>query len=864
MDNCEFKVQIIRRHLYNPNKLYVKGFYLSDVSEKSKVKFILDDTELNYVEEKISEFEIKNRYINEIENVVAGSEFWIDMPDLDKYNWFKVVLEDNNKEELKLPIDILLEMLTKSNYSIDFKFKEEDRLVVKGWTIHNHDVQFKLYDSNKKEIEAKAEFYNNDSVALAYPEINSKSKVTGFSISFDKNCTRYVQFVIKDGGNEASVLLDTNLEFDGNRSLIARFENSIKTKGIKGTVKAIFKRLSHPIKLFKSICRKLGITKVYHTIKSKIEIKQRYINETKLLKKNYPDLYKEYPNAARKLLCLSELDSIYDKKKVDETGDVKFSILVPLFNTPVQFLNEMIESVQIQTYNNWELCLADGSDDKHSYVKDIVKVYQSKDNRILYKKLDKNYGISGNTNECIKMASGDFIALFDHDDFLHPNVLKKCYEVIKSENADFVYTDEATFQIDLNNVITYHFKPDYAPDNLKANNYICHFSTFSRELLDKAGWYDSKYDGSQDHDLILRLTENAKKVSHIQEVLYFWRSHPGSVAEDINSKTYAIDAGKRAVHDCIERSGMSAAVESSKAFPTIYRIKYELTEKPLISIVIPNCNHKEDLKRCIESVLNKSTYKNYEILIIENNSTDEEIFEYYKEIETASNINVLKWDKPFNYSAINNFAVRYAKGDYLLFLNNDIEVITPEWIEELLMYGQRTDVAAVGAKLYYPDNTIQHAGIILGMGAHRVAGHCHYKCERNNLGYMGRLYYAQNMSAVTAACMLMRKSIFEEVGGFDEEFVIAYNDIDLCVKALNKGYTNIFTPHAELYHYESATRGLEDTPEKQERFMYEVNKFKDKWYDVLKQGDRYFNKNFSLDSSWFEVEENNLFRDIRR
>lgn len=534
--------------------------------------------------------------------------------------------------------------------------------------------------------------------------------------------------------------------------------------------------------------------------------------------------------------------------------DIKFSILVPLYNTPERFLREMIESVQYQSYENWELCLADGSDDEHGEVGRICSEYCKNDSRIKYKKLEKNMGISGNTNACIDMASGDYIALFDHDDYLHPSVLYEDMKAICEHNADYVYTDEATFEgTNIFNIITKHCKPDFAIDNLRANNYICHFSVFKSELLEKAGRFRSEYDGSQDHDLILRLTDKAQKVFHIRKILYYWRSHPASVAADINAKTYAIDAAKRAVESHLNGAGIKAEVESSKAFPTIFRLKYELKEEPKVSILIPNKDHKGDLKKCVESILNKSTYKNYQIIIIENNSIKDETFDYYKELEKNDKIKVVTYEGDFNYSKINNYGEKFADGEYIILLNNDTEVISPEWIEELLMYGQRKDVAVVGAKLYYADDTIQHAGIVIGLGADRAAGHTHYGVDRENVGYMGRLYYAQDVSAVTGACMLVKKSIFDELGGLDEEFSVAFNDVDFCLKAREKGYLNIFNPYCELYHYESKSRGFEDTKSKKKRFKQEVELFRSKWKKVIDEGDPYYNPNFSLDRSDFYI-----------
>ena len=546
-----------------------------------------------------------------------------------------------------------------------------------------------------------------------------------------------------------------------------------------------------------------------------------------------------------------------EAKKQRETvfeNKVKFSILVPLYNTPEKFLTDMLDSVKYQTYENWELCLADGSDHEHAYVGEICKKYAKEDERIVYHVLDHNYGISGNTNECLKLATGDYIGLFDHDDILHPATLFEYTKAINETGADYIYCDEITFEGDsIDHMIVLHFKPDFAIDNLRGNNYICHFSAFSRELLDETGLFRSEYDGSQDHDMILRLTTKAEKVCHVPKALYYWRSHTASVAQDINAKTYAIDAAKRAVHDHIQAVyGMDAKVESTRAFPTIFRIRYPILEKPLISIVIPNKDHMEDLSRCVESIVNKSTYPNYEIIVVENNSETKEIFDYYKALEHNERIRIVKYEGDFNYSRINNFGVSFANGKYVLLLNNDMKIITREWMEELLMYAQRPDVAAVGGKLYYADNSIQHAGIVIGLGAHRAAGHTHYKDDKMHLGYMGRLCYAQDVTAVTGACLLVEKEQYDEVGGLDETFSVAFNDVDFCLKLRKAGYLNVFTPFCELFHYESKTRGMEEG-EKLKRFQNEVALFREKWKAELEAGDPYFNPNFSLDYSDYTI-----------
>lgn len=569
---------------------------------------------------------------------------------------------------------------------------------------------------------------------------------------------------------------------------------------------------------------------------------------------------KSFPDEERRR---EEENTVFD-------NPVKISILVPLYNTPEQFLKEMIDSVLNQTYSNWELCLADGSDDAHDYVETIVKSYQVKDKkdaeekginnaRILYKKLEKNEGISGNTNQCLSLATGEYIGLFDHDDILHPSALYEYLKVINEQDADYIYCDETTFKSgDINKMLTMHFKPDYAIDNLRANNYICHFSVFKKTLLEGDELFRTAFDGSQDHDMILRLTDKAQNIVHVPRLLYYWRCHEASVASNIEAKPYAINAAKEAVADHLRRHGYDHfKITSTRAFETIFKIRYEIIGTPKISIIIPNKDHVEDLRRCIGSILEKSTYDNYEIIVVENNSKEDETFAYYKQIGENDKITVVTYrpaeGETFNYSKVNNYGVAMSTGEYILLLNNDTEVITVNWLEELLMYAQRNDVACVGAKLYYPNKTIQHAGVVIGLGAHRTAGHSHYMQHRDNLGYMGRLCYTQDVSAVTGACLLVKRKCYDEVGGLGEDFAISLNDVDFCLKLRDKGYLNVFTPFAELFHYESASRGSDMQGDNAERYNKESEYFRKKWADVLKQGDPYYNPNFSLDRSDFAL-----------
>ena len=532
----------------------------------------------------------------------------------------------------------------------------------------------------------------------------------------------------------------------------------------------------------------------------------------------------------------------------------KISIVVPLYNTPLNFLEELLDSVVNQTYRNWELCCVDAGQD--TAVGQHVQARAKADPRIRYQKLTENEGIAGNTNHGFELATGDYIALLDHDDILHPCALWYTAQAIVEQGADFVYTDEATFEGKVENVVLYHFKPDFMLDNLRSNNYICHLTTFSKVLMEQAGGGErAEYNGSQDYDLFLRLTEKAQKIAHIPHALYYWRSSPNSTASDISAKTYCIDAGIAALKAHYARCGVAVDdVTLIPGTPGYYKTDYTMAHPGRVSILIPTCDHIRDLETCVESIYARTTYPDFEILLIENNSKEEQTFRSYERMrkEHPDTLKVLTWQgKGFNYSALNNFGARYATGEYLLLLNNDTEVITPGWLEEMVMYAQQKRVGCVGAKLLYPDDTIQHAGVGFGIGG--VAGHLHKYFPATSDGSMGRLNYVQDVYGDTAACLLIRKEIYDEVHGLDESYAVAFNDVDFCVRVREAGYTNVFTPFAQLYHYESKSRGMEDNPEKQKRFQGEVLRFQARWGDLLAKGDPCTNPNFDIQREDFSL-----------
>lgn len=517
------------------------------------------------------------------------------------------------------------------------------------------------------------------------------------------------------------------------------------------------------------------------------------------------------------------------------------SILVPVYNTPEEFLKQMIQSVRKQTYGSWELCIANANPENKK-VADILRIAASRDSRIKVTDIPENEGIAQNTNAALKIASGDYVGLLDHDDLLTPDAL---FEVVRAINEnkkpEVLYSDEDKVTTDLTEHFQPHMKPDFNKDLLRSNNYITHFFVASRRLLEEIGGFRGEFNGAQDYDLILRCTEKGKGIVHIPRILYHWRVHKASTADNPASKMYAFDAGKRAIEEHLKRCGESGVVEHTRDLG-FYRVKYQVQGTPLVSIIIPNKDQREVLDQCLNSI-RKSSYQNYEVIIVENNSTEKETFQYYKKIESEK-VRVIYWEGEFNYSAINNFGVKHARGDYLLLLNNDVEVITPDWLEEMIGNCQRKDVGVVGAKLYYPDDTIQHAGIVIGIGG--VAGAVFVGMPGVYSGYLHKASIQQNLSAVTAACMMVKRSVYEKLHGLEETLKVAFNDVDFCLRVCENGYLVVYDPNVELYHYESKSRGSEDTKAKVRRFQNEIEYMRSHWLNLLKSGDPMYNPNLTL------------------
>ncbi|WP_435548185.1 glycosyltransferase family 2 protein [Desulfobacterium sp. N47] len=562
-------------------------------------------------------------------------------------------------------------------------------------------------------------------------------------------------------------------------------------------------------------------------------------------------------NFIRKNTAPITVSSLFDqqhstnRKSVGLAGDPsytpKISIITPLYNTKEKYLREMLESVISQTYSNWELCLADGSDQESlQKLSSIVDSYTSKDARIKYKALSGNGGIAANTIEAFMLSSGEYILLLDHDDLLDYDALLELRNATEqNRDVDFIYSDRSVFSDETNKILAFHYLPGFSPDYLRSCNYASHLNAFSRYIINQVGFEQSGYEGSQDYEFELRVIEKARKIVHIPKVLYHCRACVGSVALYPESKMYAYEAGRKAIEQHIYRIGYPGKVDFIKETFS-YRIHYEIGN-PLISIIIPNMDHLAELSKCIDSILLKTTYQNFEIIVIENNSKSTEIFDYYKKISANHRIKILNYpinNYTFNFSAINNWAVAHTQAEYVLLLNNDTEVISPNWLEEMLMFAQRRDVGAVGAKLYYPNNTNQHTGLFLGLQGHIASCYDHGK-NRFESGYMHKLTMPQNYSAVTAACLMVKRSDYLCVKGLDEDvFKVGLNDIDFCLKLIELGKINVVTPFSELYHFESASRGSDTQGNNRVRYNAECEAFRIKWGKYFEFCDKYDNPNF--------------------
>lgn len=806
-----FEVVKERFHLSDKTQYIIQGHW----PKKATMEAYLDNKKL-----KVS--------VKETENVSALERFkdpesmegvqvtaTIQVPE-DLSSYHKLVIYEKFADKKQTWFSITARELDKKRDKPQVYFEEEKveqgAVRIRGWAIASKPVTIRIFDASKQPVAAEIQRTDRVDVTQMFEEAVDPGK-TGF-FSEITNVSGKCLYVVFYAGEKKTV-------------------HVVPLRKADILIKKIDKYVEKGIRYWKS----QGVTALAEKVVEKVKnVRQGPPDYQKWIRHHLPDK--------------GELER---QKKTTFKYNPKISFVVPLYKTPEKYLRRLVGSLQDQTYSNWELCFSDGSG-AQSPLTDLLKELSAKDKRIKYVSHNEALQISQNTNSAIEIAAGDFIAFADHDDELTPNALFECVKALNDRPQTLViYTDEDKMSMDGHKFFQPHFKPDYNPDLLCTVNYICHLFVVSRKVIEKTGGLRSEFDGAQDYDFVFRCVETVKdeEIYHIPKILYHWRCHEDSTAENPESKLYAFEAGRRAVQEHYNRIGVNAEVSKGE-YLGLYRTKFIRDHDPLISIIIPNKDHIDDLKRCMDSIEQNSTYRNYEYIIVENNSTDPATFEYYKKLEAENpKVHMVYWDGVFNYSAINNYGATFAKGEYLLLLNNDTEIINPDCLEELLGYCMRSDVGAVGARLYYEDDTIQHAGVVIGFGG--IAGHCFVMQKRGTTGYCHRIICAQDYSAVTAACMMVKKSAFDAVNGLSEDLAVAFNDIDFCMKLRQAGYLIVYNPYAELYHYESKSRGLEDTPEKVARFNREIATFEKKWPEILKNGDPYYNPNLTLESQDFSL-----------
>ena len=801
----QFCILHCRAHMTAENKVLVCGFWKGTDHGAGALLVSLDYTPVKTdikVQETVRTLGVyEKRYF-----------LWITLPENYRtYKKLRIFERDgvNLKEAYAIETKKIEKLKDKIPMSVD-EFVLDDRgISVSGWCIAREDYSICLKDASGAVISGKIMDRRRTDVEQAYPECK-KEWIHGYLFTSKERIKGKVTVeVYCDGVKEI-------VQHSFRQALPMKIGKSIKQQGWK--VKVYYQQFGLKQTVRRAI-EKLGGKEV----RTYEAFRRRYFPDKKELNR---------------------------QRKEQFVYEPLFSIVVPLYKTPLPYLEALIRSIQAQTYRKWELYLSDGSV-KESSLKEVLRNYARKEKRIHIIENDCRLNISDNTNRALEQANGDYVVFVDHDDTLAPDALYECVKVLNREpDAEVIYTDSDKLSENGKRYSEPCFKPDFNLDLLRCQNYICHLTVIQKRFLDKVGHLNPNYSGVQDYDHILRCVERTNRIVHIPKILYHWRMCPGSVAVDTDNKPYTYELFQKILREHYERMGIQAEVKA--VFPGVVRTVYQLPCEPLVSVIIANKDHREDLMRCVESLEQESEYKNLEILIVENNSVSEEIFAYYDQVQRQyDTVRVLRYEKEFNYADIQNYAAVRAKGDYLLLLNNDTWLERPESIREMLGYCMRDEVGIVGAKLLYPDDTIQHAGVIVGLGG--VADHAFTGMDKDEPGYCCRALCAQEYSAVTAACLMVKKSVYNAVGGMDVELKVAFNDVDFCLRVKEAGHKIIYNPFAVWYHDESKTRGAEDTPEKIERFRGEIEYFQRRWADFLYKGDPAYNPNLALDRHDFAL-----------
>ena len=802
-----FEVTKDRFHLQDPCCYILQGTWPKEAKMRAKLDGSEVKAEIQRLEVVSALERFKDPDLMRGERITAA----VQLPEsLEGYQKLSIYAEMPEKTFCWFSISVknLEKRRGKPQFYIEEEKVQQGFLRVRGWAVAAEPVRIQIFDENKEKIQAEVLRTERVDVEQLYEEMEqmeNKDK-SGFFVELT-NLKGKVVYIVFYAGNTKSVH-------------VVPLQQTVVIR------KKIEKYAKKGIRYWKTQGSAALVGKVAAKVRT---ASTREIPYQKWIVRHLPGP-KELERQRR--------------EKFD--FQPKISIVIPLYKTQEKYLRQLVETIKEQTYPNWELCLSDGSG-ANSPIAGLLESLVASDERIKVVSHEESLQISENTNAAIEIATGDYIAFADHDDELTPNALFECVKALnKNRDVKVLYSDEDKMSMDGHKFFQPHFKPDYNPDLLCTVNYICHLFVVDRKVIEQVGTLRKEFDGAQDYDFIFRCIEavSPEEICHVPKILYHWRCHEESTAENPESKTYAFESGKRAIEEHYRRTGIDAEVYQGE-FLGLYRTRFHRDHDPLISIIIPNKDHIDDLKRCMDSIDQKSTYKNYEYIIVENNSTDDATFQYYKKLEAENpKAHVVYWDKEFNYSAINNYGAAFAKGEYLLLLNNDTEIINEDCLEELLGYCMRSDVGAVGARMYYEDDTIQHAGVVIGFGG--IAGHCFVLQPRGTTGYCHRIICAQDYSAVTAACMMVKREAFDKVGGLTEELAVAFNDIDFCMKLREAGYLIVYNPYAELYHYESRSRGAEDNEEKIRRYQCEIDYVRRNWSEIMEKGDPMYNPNLTL------------------
>lgn len=817
----KFNVVRVRFHIEEKQTLVIQGWKYN-MKPEDRLEITLDAKELPWVQNSYDGMEVRQRYMIYDLGIEEEYFLYVTLPEVlegkkELVLWVVDGEADSQGEGRRPVYREKVSHLQKLQNEIDFFLEqvtlEQEHCYIKGWAASASPVAVQVKGSDGRLLESQVSWHERRDVTQVYREVSNLLD-SGFEIVLPHHGISGVHLELSNGSRRSQVKVPIVSTFF--------FENMLGNNYL-GKGARFLQRHG-----WKQFC-----TRTMQVLAKKAAPQGDYEKYRQAVTPGKEDLEKQ----KRETFSLAPL----------------FSIVVPLYKTPEKYLEQLVDSVRSQTYGNWELCLSDGSGED-SPLEKYLKKLENQDARV---KVVRNSGplqISENTNQGLKAAEGDFVVFADHDDLLTPDALYECAKALQEQpETELIYSDEDKISMNGKHFFQPHFKSDYNPDLLCSMNYFCHLVAAKKSLIERAGMLDSAFDGAQDYDFVLRCTEHTQAIYHIPRVLYHWRAHENSTAENPESKRYAFEAGMRAVQAHFDRLKIPARVEMGE-YPGLYRTRYQWKEQPLISILIPNKDHTEDLNKCIQSIEEISTYRNYEYIIIENNSELPETFDYYKKLEQENKkVRVVYWEGAFNFSAINNFGAESARGEYLLLLNNDTEIWNPDCLWELLGPCMREDVGITGARLYYEDGTIQHAGVVIGFGG--IAGHTFIGFDGKANGYFSRIICAQNYSAVTAACMMTKKSLYQQVGGLTEELAVAFNDIDYCMKVRKFGKLIVYNPYAELFHYESKSRGLEDSPEKQERYYKEMKYFVTKWQEFMDRGDPYYNPNLTLSKADFSLKQ---------